>query len=137
MKIEIIDKIENPLLNRRELSFKIFHKSVTPSRNEVRNKLISVLNLKKETVILGSVKSKFGLKESLGIARVYKSEDRARQVESKFLIEKNFKEKKPNIKSSKKEASVEKKSPVKVESNKEKKPNIKSSKKEDSVEKKS
>jgi small subunit ribosomal protein S24e len=90
MKIEIIEERENPLLNRRELSFKVLHDAATPSRQEVRKKLIALLNAKKETVILDSFTSRYGLKESLGIARVYKSEARAREVESRFLIDKNL-----------------------------------------------
>lgn len=132
MKIEIIEERENPLLNRRELSFKVLHDAATPSRQEVRKKLIARLNAKKETVILDSFTSRYGLKESIGIARVYKSEARAREVESKFLIDKNFgvekAEEKPKVEKPVKE---EKKPKTTEEEAPEKKPSPKKPEKEE------
>lgn len=106
MKIKIIEERENPLLNRRELSFKVFYKAATPPRNEVRDKLIAILNAKKETVIMDSLTSRYGLHEGTGTARVYKSKARAKQVESRFLFNKNLGEKKPEEKAPKEEAAV-------------------------------
>ncbi len=113
MKIEIIKERENHLLNRRELSFKVQHDAATPSRHEVRKKLIALLNAKKETVILDSFTSRYGLRESIGIVRVYKSEDRAREVESRFLIDKNFRVGKTEKKAPEKETSANEKTSVK------------------------
>ncbi len=114
MKIEIIEERENPLLNRRELRFKVLHDAATPSRKDVKDKLTALLNVKKETVILDSFTSRYGLKESVGTARVYKSQNRAREVESKFLIDKNLGVKKAEEKSEDK-AEKEKQGPKKPE----------------------
>ena len=122
MKIEIIKERENHLLNRRELSFKVRHDAATPSRQEVRKKLIALLNAKKETVILDSFTSRYGLMESIGVVRVYKSEDRAREVESRFLIDKNFRVKKAEEKVPEKETSAKKKPSVKKSKKEEKTP---------------
>ncbi|MDP6459546.1 MAG: hypothetical protein QF829_01985, partial [Candidatus Hydrothermarchaeota archaeon] len=122
MKIEIIEERENHLLNRRELSFKVRHDAATPSRQEVRKKLIALLNAKKETVILDSFTSRYGLRESIGIVRVYKSEDRAREVESRFLIDKNFRVGKTEKKAPEKETSANEKTSVKKPEKEEKTP---------------
>lgn len=119
MKIEIIKERENPLLKRKELTFKVVHDAATPQRQEVREKLIALLNAKKETVILDSYTSRYGIKESIGTARVYVSEARAVEVENKALIEKNLRpkeaEKKPAVEKPKEEQKekAEKKPPEK------------------------
>lgn len=89
MKVEIVEERENPLLNRRELKIRVLHKDATPSRREVREKLIALLGVEGERVILDSYKSRFGVRESYGTARVYDSKERALEVESKPVLLKN------------------------------------------------
>lgn len=89
MKIEIIEEKENPLLNRKELKIKVLHDNATPSRQEVRKMLVALLGVDKDTVILDSYKSRYGIKESYGSARIYNTKERALEVESKHLLEKN------------------------------------------------
>ena len=89
MEIEIIEERENPLLERRELTVKVTHDAATPPRDAVREKLIALLNAGKDTVILGSLKSKFGARESIAAVKVYKTKERALQVEPRHLLEKN------------------------------------------------
>jgi small subunit ribosomal protein S24e len=89
MKIEIIEEKENPLLNRRELKIRVLHDNATPSRREVKEKLVALLGVDKEKVILNSYKSRYGVRESYGTARVYESKERALEVESKPVLLKN------------------------------------------------
>ena len=48
MELEITSKKENPLLNRIEVNFKAVHpKEKTPKRDEIRNSIATIMNLKK------------------------------------------------------------------------------------------
>ncbi len=89
MKIEIVEEKDNPLLNRKELKIKIIHEGATPSRKEVKDALVALLGAEKERVILDSYTSRFGMKESVGTARVYETKERALEVESKPVLAKN------------------------------------------------
>lgn len=115
MEIEIIEERENPLLERRELTVKVTHDAATPPRDAVREKLIALLNAGKDTVILGSLKSKFGVRESIAAVKVYKTKERALQVEPRHALEKNSliekakKEEKPKEEKPKPEAKKEEK----------------------------
>ncbi|MEK6977826.1 MAG: 30S ribosomal protein S24e [Candidatus Hydrothermarchaeota archaeon] len=116
MEIEIIEERENPLLERRELTVKVTHDAATPTRDAVREKLIALLNAGKDTVILGSLKSKFGVRESIAAVKVYKTKERALQVEPRHALEKNSliekaekKEEKPKEEKPKPEAKKEEK----------------------------
>lgn len=57
MEIEILNEKENPLLNRKEIKFRILYEGATPSIKEVRKKLISVLNSKDKLTIVDSIRS--------------------------------------------------------------------------------
>lgn len=89
MKIEIMEEKDNPLLNRKELKIKIIHDGATPSRQEVKDALVALLGIEKERVILDSYMSRFGVRESTGTARVYKTKERALEVESRAVLLKN------------------------------------------------
>ncbi|MFQ6137348.1 MAG: hypothetical protein ACE5PM_09250 [Candidatus Hydrothermarchaeales archaeon] len=92
MKIEVIEEKENPLLGRKEVVAKVIHSASTPSRADVRSKAIAALKAKKDALILDSIKTRFGVKESIAYIRVYKSRDRAFEIEDEHIIRKNFPE---------------------------------------------
>ncbi|MFH1774285.1 MAG: 30S ribosomal protein S24e [Methanobacteriota archaeon] len=90
MEVKILEEKENPLLDRRELKVKIAHDAATPKISEVRDKLVAMLGVDKETLILDSFKSKFGARESIGFVKVYKTKERALKVEPRHRLEKNL-----------------------------------------------
>lgn len=90
MEVTILEEKENPLLDRKDLKVKITHDAATPKILEVREKLAAMLGVDKETLILDSFKSKFGARESIGFAKVYKTKERALQVEPRHRLEKNL-----------------------------------------------
>jgi len=109
MEIEILNEKENPLLNRKEIKFRILYEGATPRIKEVRKKLISVLNSKDKLTIVDSIRSTFGGRVAGGYAKVYKDEE-SMKVEPRHRIKKNFgvEEKKGNEIEVKKEKSGEK-----------------------------
>jgi small subunit ribosomal protein S24e len=96
MDIVVVSKRDNVLLGRSEVRFRIVHtKEKTPDRDSVREKLAAILNEKKETVIIDSMRSQFGKPESLGYAKVYKTKEKAMRVErDRTLVRNKLKERK-------------------------------------------
>lgn len=155
MELEITSKKEKPLTERTEIYFKAIHPNEsTPNREKVREKIASLLNAKKELVIIDSIHSDFGRMESIGYAKVYKSKAQILEIERKpilirnKLIEAEKKEKKevkkpstavaaaekPEAKKITEEAEVKKEKPKPTEKKAEK-PEVK--KEEKKLEKKS
>lgn len=111
MKIELLKDTENLLLERREIVAKVIHDKATPSFKDVRDQISSVLSSdNKAVVVVHSLKSKPGLKESIASGNVYSDKARAFQVERRYLLAKNFPE----------EVKIEKAAAPKKEASKEK-----------------
>jgi small subunit ribosomal protein S24e len=90
MEIEIVAKKENELLDRTEVKFKASHpKEGTPQREAIREKLAGMLKASKERVIVDSMNSEFGMMETTGYAKVYKTKDAAMKYERKYVLVRN------------------------------------------------
>lgn len=96
MRIEIISKEENKLLNRTEVKYKAIHsKEKIPSREESREQLAANLQVPKELVIIDNQKPKFGRNFAEGYAKIYKTKEAAIALEPDYLLIRNgLKEKK-------------------------------------------
>lgn len=89
MDIKVISEKKNPLFNRREITFRVFHEEATPSRKSVVDKLAATLNSKQGLVIVDSLKTEFGKRETVGYAKIYETAERAKEVERDHIIERN------------------------------------------------
>jgi len=90
MEIEVVEKMDNKLLNRMEVRFRVVHTGKkTPERELVKNDLAEMFKVKKEQVIVDHIKTKFGVQESIGYAKVYKTVDDAGKVEPEYLLKRN------------------------------------------------
>ena len=70
--------------------FEIEHeKKATPTRMEIRKKIAAQLNAPLEHTYIQSLKSQFCLPKTTGKVRIYESEERAKLVESKYIIKRN------------------------------------------------
>jgi small subunit ribosomal protein S24e len=85
--LKITSDRRNELLMRRELSFTLGYTGSTPSRSEVMGKVCAILNLDEKKVVLDSVKTRFGERKMLGIARVYDDEEMMMKTERPYLRE--------------------------------------------------
>jgi ribosomal protein S24E len=82
MDIEIVSKKENPLLDRTELEVVARHEGApTPKRDELRELVAAALKVKKDTVVVDHINTRFGLGESKGYVKVYSSKQIAMAVE--------------------------------------------------------
>jgi small subunit ribosomal protein S24e len=89
MQISVIEEKENPLLNRRELQIKIEHPAGTPARIEVKNRVAAELKVEPQQVIVRSMKTSFGKRETVAAVKIYQSAESAQQIEADYVLKRN------------------------------------------------
>jgi small subunit ribosomal protein S24e len=89
MDIDVISEDENPMLHRTDVRFEITHDEATPSRLSVRDSLAAMLNKDADEVVVRDLDTKFGMRKTVGTARVYESPDFARDVEQEYMLDRN------------------------------------------------
>ena len=89
MDIQIIEEKNNPLLNRREVVFKVDHDGATPSRKSIVDRIAATMNSKEGLVIVDNLRTEFGKRETIGYAKIYETADRAKQIERPHIMERN------------------------------------------------
>ncbi|MBB70704.1 MAG: hypothetical protein CMB28_06330 [Euryarchaeota archaeon] len=84
--MEIIDRKENPLLNRVEIEFRWNHEgSATPSRAEMLNGIASIEpGSKRDLIVIKDVKTRFGMGSTTGVGLVY-SDKESMKVEPSYM----------------------------------------------------
>jgi|YelNatPaOPRAMG01_1025707.scaffolds.fasta_scaffold06207_8 small subunit ribosomal protein S24e len=90
LKIEILERRDNKLLNRSEIKYRLVHPGEpTPSRQKVREQLSLNLQVPPEVVIVDNQHSKFGKKYTEGYAKVYRAKEDAMLLEPDFILIRN------------------------------------------------
>jgi len=90
MEIQVLDRRENALLKRVEVTFKVVHKAEpTPARDALRAELAKALKTTKDVLIVDGAASTFGRYETRGYAKVYKTKEQALSVERKHILIRN------------------------------------------------
>lgn len=89
MDIEIVEQEENPLLHRTDVRFQVTHDDATPSRLAVRDSLAAALDRDAEEVVIHELDTKFGMRKTIGYAKVYESAADAAAVEQEYMLDRN------------------------------------------------
>ena len=90
MEIKVESKRNNPLLSRTEVQFTIKHEGQgTPNREIIRTELAEKLNVKKENVVVNVINSSFGIQETTGYAKIYKSAEKLKDLEREYVMKRN------------------------------------------------
>ena len=89
MDIEIISEEENPMLHRTDVRFEITHEEATPARLQVRDSLAAKLDKGADEVVVHELDTKFGMRKTVGYAKVYESADDAENVEQQYMLDRN------------------------------------------------
>ncbi|MFB6128782.1 MAG: 30S ribosomal protein S24e [Halorhabdus sp.] len=89
MDIDIIEEEENPMLHRTDVRFEVAHEEATPSRLSVRDSLAAMLNKDAEEVVVHQLDTTFGMRKTVGYAKVYDDPEFAREVEQDHMLERN------------------------------------------------
>jgi len=97
MKVKIISEEYNPLLKRKEVTFKIEHAETggTPPRLEVRKELATLLKTDLELVYVKKMETKTGTMTAVGEANAYDSIEQAKLVEPEHIVARNVPPKQP------------------------------------------
>jgi len=77
------------MLHRTDVRFDLTHDEATPSRLSARDSLAAMLNKDAGEVVIHELDTRFGLRKTLGYAKVYESADAARDVEQAYMLERN------------------------------------------------
>jgi small subunit ribosomal protein S24e len=112
MEVEIQSKNDNVLLKRMEVQFLVRHENEgTPKRELIRGEIAEKLNAKKENVVIDHMRSSFGMRTTVGYAKVYNSPADAKAAEADPILKRNGMgtKKKAKKKEEKKEGAEEKK----------------------------
>ena len=89
MNITILEEDENPMLHRTDVRFELTHEESTPSRLSVRDSLAAMLNKDSKEVVVHDLDTKFGMRKTIGYAKVYESPEHAQDVEQDYMLERN------------------------------------------------
>jgi small subunit ribosomal protein S24e len=89
MDVDIIEEQENPMLHRTDVRFRVVHDEATPSRLSVRDSLAASLNKDADEVVVREMNTKYGMRKTVGRAKVYESGAEAREVEQDHVLERN------------------------------------------------
>ncbi len=89
MDIKVINDRNNPMLERREVIFKIEHDGPTPSRKSVVDNIVATMNSKQGLVVVDRMKTEFGKRETVGYVKIYESQEKVIEVERPHVIERN------------------------------------------------
>jgi small subunit ribosomal protein S24e len=89
MDINVIEDEANPMLHRRDVRFEMVHEDATPSRLSVRDSLAATLNKEADEVVIHRLDTKYGMRKTVGYAKVYESAEHAQDVEQEYMLERN------------------------------------------------
>jgi len=77
-------------LNRVEVKFKVIHpKDKTPKRSEVKDLLVGALKAQKDRTVIEYLKPEFGIPETPGYAKIYKTKEDAQNTEPEHILKRN------------------------------------------------
>jgi small subunit ribosomal protein S24e len=89
MDIDVIEEDENPMLHRTDVRFEVTHEEATPSRLSVRDSLAAMLNKDSAEVVVHELDTKFGMRQTIGYAKVYETPEHAQDVEQDHMLQRN------------------------------------------------
>ena len=89
MEVDINEEEENPMLHRTDVRFEVVHDEATPSRLSVRDSLAAKLNKDSAEVVVHELDTKFGMRKTVGYAKVYESAEHAKDVEQEYMLDRN------------------------------------------------
>ena len=85
MNIEIIEKTEQPLLDRQLVKAALTFEGATPSRKDTIAALAKELKAKDDLVVVTTIRTIYGRTRALATVHLYKSADSAAKHEPQFL----------------------------------------------------
>jgi len=95
MKLEILSEKENKPLARKEITFKVDHAGAkTPSRADIRNKIVAQFDADPAAVVVRALDTKYGIGLTEGSACIYSNPDDMKRTELEYIVKRNESKKK-------------------------------------------
>ena len=95
MKVEILSEKENKPLGRKEIAFKIDHAGEsTPSRADIRSKIVAQFNADSTAVAISTLDTHFGIGVTKGAAHIYENAEQMKRIELSHMVKRNEPKKK-------------------------------------------
>jgi len=96
MDIEIVSERKNLYLSRIEMHFIVkYPDGPTPKRELVQGALADMIGVKREFVVVDSLKTRFGSESAKGYAKIYSNKESCLRIErEQILVRNKLKEKK-------------------------------------------
>ena len=89
-KYTILMEKDNKLFDRKEYLIEVEHPGEkTPTREEAKEAIATMLNVPKENLIIKKIESVFGLPKTRIYVRYYRDLNVAKQVENKHILKRN------------------------------------------------
>jgi len=95
MELKIINKKDEPLLSRIRVESDLVFEKTTPSAQDVKSKLASVLGKDEKLIVIKGIYTRFGLKNAKNVSYVYENVDLLKRIETKNKKKTKKKEGKP------------------------------------------
>ena len=90
MKIDIVKKTENKLLERVEIEATIDHSGQpVPTREAFLSRIAATLNKERDQVVLIKMEAKYGVSKSNALIHVYDTPERAKLIEKEYLLKRS------------------------------------------------
>lgn len=90
MDIKIIERKENPLLNRVEIEFECeYPEEGTPKILDVKHKLVALEDSSNDLLVVDTMKPSYGVSTAVGLAKIYDSVEKLTEIEPASVISKN------------------------------------------------
>ena len=89
-KINIIESKQNPLINRREVHFKVEHQGGTPNRLELKKKIAALETADENLTFIKKIKTSFGNRYADCQANIYEDTETANKFEPKYMVIRNM-----------------------------------------------
>jgi small subunit ribosomal protein S24e len=92
MEVEVTSEKQNPMLKRKEISFKVEHgeKGSTPSRAEIRKAVAAAIKSDESIVFIEKFETGTGTQTAHGTANIYDSVEQAKLIEPEYVIKRNI-----------------------------------------------
>ena len=115
--VKILEKKQNPLLDRMEVVLSIYHpRGSTPNKKDVSQKLSEQLSVSTDNIVVRNCVTRFGTHITSATAKIYNKKSSLERIEHKFILERILKEKegKETVKLSRKIKKEEKNKKKKI-----------------------
>lgn len=88
MDIKIVSKHKNPFLEREEIIFEGQTDKQTPSRKDIKERLIALTNSSADKMLVEKIENNFGSHEFSGTAFVYNDADKMKKTHKAYMLKK-------------------------------------------------